>query len=552
MKIRTMVWTLATAFCVASYPLTTVARSIFYKPLFSWLVRFKSNASRPVKANPVKDVLRSSVESTSNNGTVNSHKSEICLARNRLKPVSQSEQNIFAKALASRRDSYDARADMDSFIRKLRVSDGVVIKNETPVEAIVAIVLELNKSSARQEITIKPGEYHVLDKHDAMRVNSIALIGSNYYMNPKWTIDSHLQITIEAEQDKHFLHQYHGFGFASLPFTNEELADLNQSEQERLFKKGFNNHLSYVDMVFARSEGLTLQGIDEHRRALFAKNNIATILERNPHAIDTYENKIPLITHKIWVTSDDKPVSLPNYYLEWFENSIKHNPVSAGWKHILWIESKEKLPELAKKLKNHPHITLMELKDLPEALVTGDMYKNAIKAKQFGKASDILRLEILRQFGGFYLDTDYELFQSLKPYSKVYDMVVAVEPMSAFICNAFIAACPNHPVVNKGLSLIVRNLNPETVPAYIKNNHDVGFKTIIETGPALLTAAFALAGGQHGKVDIAMPPMLIYPTSVDAYPCNQVVKPNEAIPSQAIGAHYWETAWMKAEFGSKG
>jgi hypothetical protein len=53
-------------------------------------------------------------------------------------------------------------------------------------------------------------------------------------------------------------------------------------------------------------------------------------------------------------------------------------------------------------------------------------------------------------------------------------------------------------------------------------------------------------------VDIALPPQIIYPTPADIYPKKQVVKPNGRIPAEALGAHYWETAWMRAEFGSQG
>ena len=134
------------------------------------------------------------------------------------------------------------------------------------------------------------------------------------------------------------------------------------------------------------------------------------------------------------------------------------NPLSDGWSHLFWIESREKLPEFAKMIDDHPDITLMEIKDIESSFVTGDLYQKAIKSGQFGKATDILRLEILLQYGGYYLDTDYELFQSLKPYSKTYDFVAGIEPMSAFLCNAFIGSRPNHPVLHTYLELIMHNL----------------------------------------------------------------------------------------------
>lgn len=483
---------------------------------------------------------------------------DILIAKNKLKNVSEDKKNTYAKKISLQRDFYNAQRDLRSFINKLHLSQGVLFKNNTDQIVIIKLILkELNNSISEKYIekyiVVEPNEFYILDQDQKTKLIDLKIDNQCAYrlfLNPKWTIDSHVQITIEDTEDRNFLHQYHPFNFKTKPFATHELYGNNQ---EAIFKRQFNDHLEYVDKILAPEEGLSLAQIDAKRNNLYQKNNISKILDRDKFALDRYENKIPLITHKIWVTSDSKPISIPNYYIKWFENCIKHNPTSQGWQHFLWIENKSKLPELAKKLENHPNIKIMELdKDLPFELVTGDAYKKAIKDNKFGKATDIIRLEILRQFGGYYLDTDYEVYQSLKPYSKVYDSIVALEPMSALICNAFIAARPEHEVINKALELINRNLNYETSPNYIKYNTDNGWKTIIETGPALLTIAHALASGKACNTDIVLPPMLIYPTVVNKYPYKDVVKPNTSVAAESIGGHYWETAWMKAEFGSQG
>ena len=306
-------------------------------------------------------------------------------------------------------------------------------------------------------------------------------------------------------------------------------------------------------MDFAgKQEGTSLAAIDEQRQQLYQKYSIGTLLKYYPRLLDSTVYRIPLVTHKIWVTSDANPKDPSAQYIRWLENSIKHNPTEAGWTHYFWIESKDKLPGLAKLLENHPNIVIKELNDLNTAtFITGDLYKEAIKQKKFGKATDILRLELLRLIGGYYLDTDYEVFQSLIPYSKAYDMVVGLEPMSAYLCNAFIAACPNHPVVQKGLEMIKRNLSNEA-PDYVRNAPDNGFKTIVETGPIAFSLAFALAGGKGDYQDIVLPPQTIYPAQANPYPQKQPVTPDGKIPAQAIGAHYWNTAWMDPQFGSEG
>lgn len=482
---------------------------------------------------------------------------EINLAKSKLKPISNIEKNNYIKGLNTRRDFYNAQTDLRSFIKKLRLNQGVMLQNNTNNIINIKLILSnpnyyipTNNDISKKEhlVTVQPNSFHIIDQDKNSILLDIELLNNKkLYINPKWTIDSQLQITIEDTEDRHFLHQYHNFNFKSEPISSSD------NTYDNDFKNQFNSHIEYLDKFLAPLEGLSLNQIDQQRQKLYKINNISKIMKRDAAALDRYENKIPLITHKIWVTSDANPVSIPDYYIKWFENSIEHNPTSQGWTHILWIENKEKLPALAKRLENHPSIKLMELdKDIPMPMTTGNAYKEAIKNNKFGKASDILRLEILRQFGGYYLDTDYELYQSLKPYSKVYDSIVAVEPMSALLCNAFIGARPDHEVINKALELIIRNLNPQTAPDYIKHNTDAGWRTIIETGPALLTVAHTLASGKGYNTDIALPPMLIYPTLVNKYPYKDVVKPNGPAPAECIGGHYWETAWMRSEFGSQG
>ena len=483
-------------------------------------------------------------------GSINSQK--LLIAKNNLKAVPQNEKNTYVKRLLARRDFYNAEADMASFIEKMKKGN-VAFKNETNQTATIVLSLkDKNDAQAKlkkQRVRIKPHEFYILsDKQNSL--THVKLLEENYFLNPKWTFDSQLQLSIERKQDRFFLHQYHDFAFRSKPFTEQEI-EAAQPEK-KVFQQEFNGHLNYMDNVF-QAEGLSLKSIDEQRQSLYKRNNIAQLLKNDSSTMDRYENKIPCITHKIWVTSDEHPIEIPQHYIKWYENSIKHNPTSEGWTHYLWIEKKTKLPELVKKMANHPNIKIMELDtDLPETLITGDAYRKAIQNKQFGKASDILRLEILNQFGGWYLDTDLELYQSLKPYCKTYDMVVALEPMSVILCNACIGSRPSHPVIIKGLELINRNLDTPNSPDYIKNNPDKGWSTIIETGPVLLTLAFAKAGGKIGETDIVLPPMLIYPTPVNEYPRKQVIKPNEPKPAESICGHYWETAWMRKEFGSEG
>jgi hypothetical protein len=75
-----------------------------------------------------------------------------------------------------------------------------------------------------------------------------------------------------------------------------------------------------------------------------------------------------------------------------------------------------------------------------------------------------------------YKDTDYIVEQSCTVLNKVYDFYVGVEPMSAFIGNALIAAKPHHPILQYTLQMILRNHGDKAPNISSKSS----FKTILE------------------------------------------------------------------------
>lgn len=90
--------------------------------------------------------------------------------------------------------------------------------------------------------------------------------------------------------------------------------------------------------------------------------------------------KIPKIIHQIWVG----PHKLPEHFEKWRESWLKLHPT---WEYILWDE--EKIAQL--KLVNKEFI---------------DQETN------YGAKSDLIRYEIIYQFGGLYIDIDFECLKS--------------------------------------------------------------------------------------------------------------------------------------------
>lgn len=81
--------------------------------------------------------------------------------------------------------------------------------------------------------------------------------------------------------------------------------------------------------------------------------------------------RIPRIFHHIWFGSE-----LPSRFKEYIKTWKRFHP---GWKFMFWDE--DNLPEL----------------------INQRLYN---KARTYAEQSDIVRLEILKKYGGVYVDTD--------------------------------------------------------------------------------------------------------------------------------------------------
>lgn len=342
-----------------------------------------------------------------------------------------------------------------------------------------------------------------------------------------------------------------------------------QGHTATTFEKEFDSHLVTMAYVIAPQEGIAEVCDIYKKRAtlsnLFTYNPLIYVPVELPR---NRQPRIPLISHKFWLTNPAKPVEFPQQYLLWAQKSMDVMPLKDGWKHYLWVQNKALLPKTVKKLASERFVIMEIYKDAACTELNTDalpkfgirkLFEDALSKNKFGMASDICRLAALKVHGGFYYDTDYIVAQN--PYLMMYwyDSFFGIEPMSTFLCNAFMAARPNHPIIKKALKLIARNFDPAEAPDYILDTPlDDGYLTVAATGPVVTTLAFHFAAGENDNRDIAFPPSVLYPPKIEGvYPQKDVKHEGDPLPQESLGHHEWETSWAATskagkEFGSKG
>jgi mannosyltransferase OCH1-like enzyme len=207
--------------------------------------------------------------------------------------------------------------------------------------------------------------------------------------------------------------------------------------------------------------------------------------------------KIPKIIHQIWLGSP-LPQSLKDLQQTWLDHHVDR-----GWTYFLWTDE---------------DVAEMQLYN-QEAYDGTDNY---------GAKADILRYEILNEYGGIYVDMDFECLRSLDDL-LCYDFFTALEPLSHYVlqtANGLFGVRPGHPI----LKHCIENL-------CFKNDWNL---VVSQTGPSHFNRAVYAKANHDGNKDIVFPSFYFYPLDY-----NEILRVNRGWTQPGIFAlHWWAGSWM--------
>jgi inositol phosphorylceramide mannosyltransferase catalytic subunit len=127
--------------------------------------------------------------------------------------------------------------------------------------------------------------------------------------------------------------------------------------------------------------------------------------------------QIPKVFHQVWVG----PSPLPDEFARYQQTWLDHHP---GWELRYWTEG-----------------------DLPANCRRPEAYE---KLRSPTERSDLLRYELLWQFGGVYVDADFECLRSIEPLLEGVDFFVAeIEP--GRVNGAIMGSVPGHEILDRAL-----------------------------------------------------------------------------------------------------
>jgi len=199
---------------------------------------------------------------------------------------------------------------------------------------------------------------------------------------------------------------------------------------------------------------------------------------------------IPKIFHSVWLGG-----AFPREYREFRASWCRHNP---DWELMCW--SDENLPEL-------------RLKHEYEAMST-----------YAGKA-DIVRLELLANLGGVYVDADFECCKSIEPICSGRSLWLS--EVNGRIENGIIGSVPAHSFIEALIQAI-----PDSVAS------QPGESCLVTTGPVLLTRVYNERCRAGLPVPVVLPREWFFP-----YSGEERHRRYETFPD-AYAVHHWGGSWL--------
>ena len=124
--------------------------------------------------------------------------------------------------------------------------------------------------------------------------------------------------------------------------------------------------------------------------------------------------------------------------------------------HYIWFGGeKNEITKRAIKTwkKRAPEYQIIEWNEYNLPNYKNKFYQAALKNKDYAFASDYARLEILKKYGGIYMDTDMYLLDNPTSFLCNKDLIFSVQDPKVIISTSFIAYCPNQKFISKAIDL---------------------------------------------------------------------------------------------------
>lgn len=233
-----------------------------------------------------------------------------------------------------------------------------------------------------------------------------------------------------------------------------------------------------------------VQTRDDFQNLAFFKN----VYEKNIRFLAEKQEggRIPKIIHFIWVG----PKSFPRESVENVRSWIAHHP---DWTFKFWTDRDRPLP--------HPKMERHLINDF-KFLELARYYYNS---DNFGEQSDLLRIEILFQEGGIYVDHDVKCYKPFDGLNQAFDFYCGMEVpyktslySSVLPTNNVLGSKPGHRILQESMHWLKENWD-QLEKDYPGKDRESVINRVAHRTFFVLSQIFLRSANQDGNRDIAFP-----------------------------------------------
>jgi mannosyltransferase OCH1-like enzyme len=209
-----------------------------------------------------------------------------------------------------------------------------------------------------------------------------------------------------------------------------------------------------------------------YKAQAFHYKKALNVLNSLPRGTSSIEH----VTHRVWLSRDgqEPPEWATNFYI----SSVEKHP---ELEHVLWCQNKANLRSTIEKLSGSSvRITVREVGEIRDQMKGVEMYDSLMRQGYFVMACDVLRLEVLRLFGGLYTDYGYELKTNITSLLDRFDIITnqfvnPSNPLDTHCDTNILAAKKGNQIIERFLSFMTNfemaRLMKEKICEVFKRNH---------------------------------------------------------------------------------
>ena len=423
-------------------------------------------------------------------------------------------------------------------IHPFKTNNIYVVNNTDQMQNIDIVFEEKNKTTQRTSISLAKHEKKHISTNEKNPANQIKYLSteSAVYMSIAYeSKNAAYAIHLNSQDIKH--------NFSYLP----PIGDFDNSLEKP--SKWFDYAMN-LDNPFVKGVMLPLRPDDLYN---FLKNTYKTNHFSNLKA--SIQPKIPKRIHQIWLGG-----KFPDKYVKIQESWRNNHP---NWEYFLWTDNSINYRngstvitnenEFQRYLSRKPicnEITIVDVRGFK--LINQQLFE---QTANWGAKADILRYEILYNYGGLYIDTDFECLQPFDFLHYFYDFYAGIAPLNVTklqVANGLIGSKPQHPIL---IECIKNMTNPDKHQEIGKIMWH-GTSVVAATGPAPFTKAIFKQANKNNTTDIIFPPTYFYPLRAEYLNLKksgklknmffyqfEALPLNFKAPIEALAHHYWDEAW---------